>query len=118
MILELQGRSSAPCPVCAAPPTRATSAGRDHVRFGGIRRRADPRRTPAFTQIRRCHRALGCRHYGLFDFRVDPAGRPWFIEAGLYCSFSDRSVLATMAAAAGIGVEDLYRTALQGALSP
>ena len=67
---------------------------------------------------RRSHAALGCRHYSLFDFRIDPDGRPWFLEAGLYCSFSDRSVVATMAAAAGIGIDDLYRTALQGAMTP
>ena len=51
---------------------------------------------------RRCYRALGCRHYGLFDFRLDPDGRPWFLEAGLYCSFARTSVVAAMAAAAGI----------------
>ena len=56
---------------------------------------------------RRCHVALGCRHYSLFDFRIDPAGEPWFLEAGLYCSYSPGSVLAVMAAAAGFGIADL-----------
>ena len=46
---------------------------------------------------RRCHVALGCRHYSLFDFRIDPDGRPWFLEAGLYCSYSPGSVIAVMA---------------------
>ncbi|WP_181781590.1 D-alanine--D-alanine ligase family protein [Pseudonocardia pini] len=55
-----------------------------------------------------CYRALGCRHYGLFDFRIDPQGRPWFLEAGLYCSFARASVVATMAEAAGIGVAELF----------
>ena len=57
---------------------------------------------------RLCHRALGCRDYSLFDFRVDPAGTPWFLEAGLYCSFAPTSVVATMAAAAGIGLPTLF----------
>ena len=62
------------------------------------------------------YRALGCRHYGLFDFRVDPDGRPWFLEAGLYCSFARQSVLAVMAAAAGIEVGDLFDSAVRQAL--
>jgi D-alanine-D-alanine ligase len=78
----------------------------------------DPVTETVWAAARRCHTALGCRHYSLFDFRIDPDGRPWFIEAGLYCSFSDRSVIATMAAAAGIGTDDLYRTALQEAMTP
>ncbi|UMB71948.1 D-alanine--D-alanine ligase family protein [Mycobacterium paraterrae] len=57
---------------------------------------------------RRCHRALGCRHYSLFDFRVDPDGRPWFLEAGLYCSYAPNSVIAVMAAAVGIDVRRLF----------
>jgi D-alanine-D-alanine ligase len=65
---------------------------------------------------RRCHRALGCRHYSLFDFRVDPTGRPWFLEAGLYCSFARSSVVATMAAAAGIDVRRLFADAIATAL--
>lgn len=77
----------------------------------------DPLTERVWAAARRCHAALGCRHYSLFDFRIDPGGRPWFIEAGLYCSFSDRSVVATMAAAAGIGVADLYRSSLQGAMT-
>ena len=58
---------------------------------------------------RRCHLALGCRHYSLFDFRIDPDGRPWFLEAGLYCSYSPGSVIAMMASAAGIGLRRTIR---------
>jgi len=58
---------------------------------------------------RRCHVALGCRGYSLFDFRVDPTGRPYFLEAGLYCSFSPKSVLVTMAAAAHIDLFALWQ---------
>lgn len=63
----------------------------------------------------RCHAALGCRHYSLFDFRIDPTGRAWFLEAGLYCSFARQSVVAVMAAAAGISIQELIAidTALQ-----
>jgi D-alanine-D-alanine ligase len=57
---------------------------------------------------RRCHQALGCRHYSLFDFRIDPHGRPWFLEAGLYCSYAPGSVIAVMASAAGIDVRELF----------
>ncbi len=65
---------------------------------------------------RLAYTALGCRHYGLFDFRVDPDGRPWFLEAGLYCSFAAQSVLAVMAAAAGTPVDVLLRDAVDEAL--
>lgn len=68
----------------------------------------DPVTGAVHAAARRSHRALGCRHYGLFDFRIDPAGRPFFLEAGLYCSFSPSSVLATMAAAAGTALDDLF----------
>ncbi|MGB3353241.1 MAG: D-alanine--D-alanine ligase [Mycobacterium sp.] len=61
---------------------------------------------------RQCHIALGCRHYSLFDFRIDPDGRPWFLEAGLYCSFAPSSVIAVMAAATGMGVADLFEQVL------
>ena len=60
----------------------------------------------------RAHKALGCRHYSLFDFRIDPQGNPWFLEAGLYCSFAPTSVIAVMAAAAGISVDQLFSETL------
>ncbi len=63
-----------------------------------------------------CHRALGCGHHGLFDLRIDPAGRPWFLEAGPYCSFGANSVVPTMAAAAGIPVTELFADAVAFAL--
>jgi D-alanine-D-alanine ligase len=62
---------------------------------------------------RRCHLALGCRDYSLFDFRIDPDGQPWFLEAGLYCSFARKSVISVMAAAAGIGVPELFALAIR-----
>ena len=61
----------------------------------------DPIIAAVWKAAMQCHIALGCRHYSLFDFRIDPAGNPWFLEAGLYCSFSPKSVISTMMAAAG-----------------
>ena len=76
----------------------------------------DPVCAAVWAAARACHRALGCRHYSLFDFRVDPAGAPWFLEAGLYCSFAPKSVIATMAAAAGTPVNELFALMVQDAL--
>ena len=76
---------------------------------------ADPV-VPAVHQAARvAYRALGCRDYGLFDFRVDPDGGVWFLEAGLYCSFARQSVIPMMAAAAGITLTDLFADALRAA---
>jgi D-alanine-D-alanine ligase len=61
---------------------------------------------------RRCHLALGCRHYSLFDFRIDQDGRPWFLEAGLYCSYAPGSVIAVMASAIGVSVPELFEIGL------
>ncbi len=75
----------------------------------------DPITQRVWDAARICHVALGCRHYSLFDFRIDPAGRPWFIEAGLYCSFAPDSVIPTMASASGIPLDELFRTAVADA---
>ncbi|MCW2815214.1 MAG: D-alanine--D-alanine ligase [Nocardioides sp.] len=60
----------------------------------------------------RAYDALGCRHHGLFDFRVDPAGTPFFLEASLYCSFAPTSVVVVMAEAAGIPLAALLQASL------
>jgi D-alanine-D-alanine ligase len=65
----------------------------------------------------RCYRALGSRHYNLFDFRIDPAGNPWFLEAGPYCSFSPKSVVVTMMAAAGISLQRFFAEATADVLA-
>jgi len=66
---------------------------------------------------RRCNKALGCRDYGLFDFRIDPDGEPWFLEAGLYCSFARKSGISMMAAASGIELPDLFAGFVDRALT-
>ncbi len=76
---------------------------------------------PIFPAVRdaalRCHDALGCRQYSLFDFRIDPEGKPWFLEAGLYCSFSPQSVLATMMSAAGTPLSLFFSRAVEELLN-
>ena len=57
---------------------------------------------------KKCHLALSCRHYSMFDFRIDPNGEPWFLEAGLYCSFGYGSGIPHTAKAAGILLEELF----------
>ena len=70
----------------------------------------DPAVEPVWRAARACFRALGCRHYGLFDFRIDPDGVPWFLEAGPYCSFAPSSVIVKMAAAQGFSLPGLFDT--------
>ena len=65
---------------------------------------------------KQCHQALGCRHYSLFDFRIDPQGQPWFLEAGLYCSFSPKSVISMMAQAKGISLDELLEIVIKEAM--
>ncbi|MDJ0598021.1 MAG: D-alanine--D-alanine ligase [Crocosphaera sp.] len=67
--------------------------------------------------VKQCHQALGCRHYSLFDFRIDPQGQPWFLEAGLYCSFSPKSVISAMAKAKGIPLDELLEIAIKEAMN-
>jgi D-alanine-D-alanine ligase len=69
----------------------------------------DPIVAPVHALARRAFHALGCRHYGLFDVRVEPDGRPWFLEASLYCSFARQSVLCVMAQAEGLDPGALLR---------
>jgi D-alanine-D-alanine ligase len=69
---------------------------------------ADPVTPAVWDAAIACHLAFGCRHYSLFDFRVDPAGQPWFLEAGLYSSFARTSVISVMAAAAGVPLGTLF----------
>ncbi|SDF71458.1 D-alanine--D-alanine ligase family protein [Klenkia brasiliensis] len=78
---------------------------------------ADPVTGPVQEAALACHTAMGCRDYSLFDFRVDPDGVPWFLEAGLYNSFARQSVVPTMARAAGIELPELLDAAVASALA-
>ncbi|QCW50879.1 D-alanine--D-alanine ligase [Nocardioides dongxiaopingii] len=78
---------------------------------------ADPVTAPVQQAALLAYEALGCRHHGLFDFRVDPHGTPFFLEASLYCSFAPTSVVVVMAEAAGIALADLLRSSLTRALA-
>jgi D-alanine-D-alanine ligase len=51
--------------------------------------------------VKAAHRALKCRHYSLFDLRIDANEQPFIIEACLFCSFSPLSVIPAMAQHAG-----------------
>lgn len=73
---------------------------------------SDPDTARVQAAVKRAHVALGCRHYSLFDVRIDPNGQPWLLEAGLYCSFSPYSVIPAMAKVAGISLEELLETAI------
>jgi len=77
---------------------------------------SDPVTSAVHAAAKQCHKALNCRHYSLFDFRIDRQGIPWFLEAGLYCSFATNSVIAIMANAAGISTPELFEIAVQSAL--
>ncbi|MEZ2227380.1 MAG: D-alanine--D-alanine ligase [Microcoleus sp.] len=77
---------------------------------------SDPITERVWAMARKCHIALGCRDYSLFDFRIDPQGKPWFLEAGLYCSFAQKSVLSTMAKASGTSLDTFFESMLQNAL--
>ena len=76
----------------------------------------DPITEKVQQMAKKSHLALGCRHYSLFDFRIDPKGEPWFIEAGLYCIFDNKSVIAYTANAAGIPLNELFKIAINEAL--
>jgi D-alanine-D-alanine ligase len=78
---------------------------------------SDPITEKVWTMARKCHVALDCRHYSLFDFRIDPQGNPYFLEAGLYCSFAETSVLSAMAKESGIALDDFFQNMLQCAVT-
>ena len=72
----------------------------------------DPIVASVWAAAKRCHTALDCEQYSLFDFRIDQNGRPWFLEAGLYCSFAPQSVIATMVKATGISLDTFFAGAI------
>merc|ERR1711904_554441 len=51
--------------------------------------------------VKKAHKELKCRHYSLYDIRVDADEQPYILEAALFCSFSPLSVIPAMAQHAG-----------------
>jgi D-alanine-D-alanine ligase len=51
--------------------------------------------------VKKAHRTLKCRHYSLYDIRIDANEQPFILEAALFCSFSALSVIPAMAQHAG-----------------
>ncbi|MGK7904304.1 MAG: D-alanine--D-alanine ligase [Hormoscilla sp.] len=57
---------------------------------------------------KRAHIALGCRDYSLYDFRVHAdTSDPYMLEAGLFWSFGNISMISRMLQADGQNLEDL-----------
>jgi len=57
---------------------------------------------------RKAHIALGCRDYSLFDFRIhEETGEPYLLEAGLFWSFGEISMISRMLLADGEVLEDV-----------
>ena len=46
---------------------------------------------------KRAHKALRCRDFSIFDFRVDPAGEVYMLECQPVCSFARESAMIGMA---------------------
>ena len=56
------------------------------------------------------HQALGARDYSLFDFRIEEgADIPFFLEAGLFWSFSKAGMISKMLQAGDYEIEELIR---------
>merc|ERR1712178_388522 len=53
------------------------------------------------TMVKAAHKVLKCRHYSLYDLRIDADEQPYILEAALFCSFSPLSVIPSMAQHAG-----------------
>ena len=76
----------------------------------------DPITPTVWRMAKHCHRALDCRDYSLFDFRIDPHGTPYFMEAGLYCSFAPKSILTLMTKEHGTDLETFFRAMARQAI--
>lgn len=65
---------------------------------------------------KKAHEALGCQLYSLFDFRVTDT-EVVMLEACLFCSFSPKSVLPTLARKENITAVEFFRNMLEIRLS-
>jgi len=61
-------------------------------------------------------RVLDLHDFALFDIRVDSNGVPWLLEIGLFCSFSEASILNIMAKEVGISPSELLLQASGNAI--
>ena len=77
---------------------------------------SDPISEKVQEMAKKCHLALNCRHYSMFEFRIDPNGEPWFLEACLYCSFGPGGGLSEMANTGGISLGDLITIMIREAV--
>ena len=68
------------------------------------------------SQSRRAFLELDLQDFGLFDFRVDLEGNPFFLECNLFCSFGLQSFLNVVARNSGFTDESLFDLMVQNAL--
>jgi D-alanine-D-alanine ligase len=65
---------------------------------------------------KRAHKALGCRDYSLYDFRVhEETNEPYLLEAGLFWSFGKISMISRMLQADRQSLEDVALELWSGA---
>ena len=67
---------------------------------------------------KRAHKALRCRDFSIFDFRVDPEGEVYMLECQPVCSFARESAMigmATKTADPALQHPTLYHTMLRRA---
>nr|XP_058940958.1 D-alanine--D-alanine ligase-like [Pocillopora verrucosa] len=64
----------------------------------------------------RAFRELGLQDFGLFDFRVDIEGNPFFLECNLFCSFGPQSVVNIVAKDSGFTDESLFDMMVENTL--
>merc|ERR1712124_237034 len=65
------------------------------------------------------HKVMKCRHYSLFDLRIDVDEQPYILEACFFCSFSPLSVIPSMAQHTGreeLAHPNLFQSFLERAM--
>jgi D-alanine-D-alanine ligase len=68
------------------------------------------------TAAKQAHLALGCRDYSLYDFRIHhETQEPYFLEAGLFWSFGEISMISRMLMADGVNLRDIIKEIWQRA---
>ncbi len=67
----------------------------------------------AVDMARRAYDVLGARHLLRVDFRIDPEGAPWILEANTIPGFTATSLLPKAARQAGISFTELCATLVQ-----